>query len=292
MKPLIYSLVAISPAITDGARGTLLQQRGLLPSSCPEEWNLSHPDVVRSIAEEYVASGSSVILTNTFGASRILLSKYGLESKTREIVRQGVSRSRDVTPEHTYVFGSVGRTGTLVTMGLISTTAVEEAFREQIHTAADAGIDGIVVETMGDIEEAVIASQAAVETGLPVVTSIIFTRGKNRDRTMMGVSAEEAISRLTDAGIDVFGANCGVGPREYIPLVYRISSATDLPLWLKPSAGTPEVTAGKISYRMEPGDFAHTVKSFCIREPIFVGGCCGTTPEFIRALRQVVSTAP
>lgn len=286
MKPIIEDLLKVSPVITDGGWGTQLQSHGLAPGMCPDEWNLSHPDIVGSIASDYVNAGSKIILTNTFGANKISLAKYELDEKAVDIVRSGVALSLESARDKALVFVSVGPTGKLVTMDEIRIPDIEEIFKEQIFTAADAGAQGIVIETMSDIEEAAAAARIARETGLPVVASLVFDSGKNKDRTIMGVTMENALTRLVDEGIDIFGANCGMGIQEYRPLFDRLCSLTDLPLWIKPNAGMPVLKDRMPTYTMKAEDFADIATSFSFRGNVFFGGCCGTTPEFIRALTR------
>jgi len=137
---------------------------------------------------------------------------------------------------------------------------------------------------MADLEEAGIAVRAALATGLPVVACMVFDSGRNRDRTMMGVTPEQAAASLTETGADVIGANCGQGPSDYIPICRRLGSATELPLWIKPNAGLPELVDGRAVYKTSPGDFAVQIPSIIEAGASFVGGCCGATPEFIRAV--------
>lgn len=289
MNSKLKNLLAHSPVIIDGGWGTQLQKNGLAPGACSDEWNLSHPEIVRSIAADYVRAGSKIILTNTFGANRILLAKYGLESKTAKIVSKGVELSLEGADSQAFVFTSIGPTGKLVSMGEISVPDIEDVFKEQIFAAVETGAEGIVIETMSDIEEAATAAHIAVQTGLPVVTTMVFNSGKNKDKTMMGVTIEDALLRLTDEGIDVFGANCGLGIEEYLPLYERIRSLTDLPLWIKPNAGMPTLVDGKATYTMQSDQFAGIARSFPLRGDVFFGGCCGTTPAFISALKQAFS---
>ena len=163
--------------------------------------------------------------------------------------------------------------------------------REQADALAAAGADAIVIETMAEFEEAELALGAAKQTGLPVVACVVFDSGPNHDCTMMGVTPEQAAQRLTEAGADVVGANCGQGIEGYIGICRRMRAVTDKPLWIKANAGIPEVVDGKVVYRTTPEQFAaHGPAPAGGREPQFIGGCCGTSPEYIAALCKEIRT--
>ena len=151
-----------------------------------------------------------------------------------------------------------------------------------------AGADGIVVETMMDVNEAVIAVRAAKETGLPVVASMVFDSGKQKDRTMMGNTPEQAVTELTAAGADVIGANCGQGIEGFVPICARMRTASSIPLWMKPNAGLPELVDGQVVYRTTPADFVKFVPALAGAGANFIGGCCGTNREFVEAIRDSV----
>jgi len=166
-------------------------------------------------------------------------------------------------------------------------TALRDAFhRTRREALAEGGADAIVVETMSDLAEARIAIEAAKATGLPVVACMVFDSGKNRDRTMMGVTPTQAAEELTRFGADVIGANCGTGIEDYVPVCASLAAATPLPLWIKPNAGLPELEAGKVVYRTTPPSSRSTSPGCSRRGARFVGGCCGTNPAFIEAMRR------
>jgi methionine synthase I (cobalamin-dependent) len=282
MHPTLTSLLAAGPVVTDGAWGTQLQMRGLGPGDCPDAWNLTHPDQVRDVARTYAASGSRVILTNTFRSNRIALAGHGLADRVGEINAAGVRLSREGAGAGVAVFASVGPSGKMLLSGEVTEADLDEAFREQCTALAAAGPDAIVAETMGDLEEAVIAVRAAKATGLPVVASMVFDSGKDHDRTMMGSTPEQAAAALEEAGADVIGANCGLGIEGYVRVAARLRAATSLPVWIKANAGLPDMVDGRIIYTTTPEEFARHADALGAIE--FVGGCCGTTPDFIRAL--------
>jgi len=289
MKPLIQKLAASAPVLTDGAWGTQLQGRRLEPGTCPDTWNLLHPDWVEEIGRAYLEAGSRVILTNTFRGNRVALAHYGIANKAVEINRAGVEISRRAANGRAYVFASMGPVGKLLISGEVTEKEIRAAFEEQANALAAAGADAIVIETMSDPDEAKLAVAAALATGLPVVACMTFESGRNHDRTMMGTTPEEAAAELTAAGADIIGANCGQGAEGYLDICKRLRAATDLPIWIKPNAGLPEITAGGVQYRETPESFASHARALVQAGASFVGGCCGTTPEFIRALSRALA---
>ncbi len=273
--------------VTDGAWGTQLQAKGLPIGACPDMWNITSPDIVAEVAISYVSAGSHVILTNTFGASRTSLARHGMEAKTVEINRTGASISKEAAKGAAKVFGSMGPCGKMLAMEEITEEETLNVFLEQSEALADGGADGIVVETMSDLQEAILAVKAAKRTGLPVVASMAFDSGKTADRTMMGITPEQAVKGLTDAGADVIGANCGRGPEGLLSICERYKAATSAPIWIKPNAGLPEMAEGGTTciYHTTPEEFADQAYKIVQAGASFIGGCCGTGPAFIRALR-------
>jgi methionine synthase I (cobalamin-dependent) len=264
--------------ITDGAWGTQLQALGLGLGELPDAWNLSFPERVAEVARAYAGAGSDIILTNTFRANRISLAAYGLDGRVEDINRAGVEISRAAGAPK--VYASMGPSGKM--RGDVSEDELLATFSEQ--AAALAAADGIVVETMSDVEEAVIAVRAARRTGLTVVACVVFDTGRNKDRTMMGQTPEQAAPALENAGADVIGANCGVGMDAYVRVCERLRAATDRPVWIKANAGLPELIDGQAVYRSTPEEFASYLPGLRQAGAAYVGGCCGTTPDFIRAL--------
>jgi 5-methyltetrahydrofolate--homocysteine methyltransferase len=289
MLDALQQLLVRTPVITDGAWGTQLQGLGLPSGSCPDEWNLSYPERVERVAASYVAAGSRVILTNTFRSNRISLEGFGLSSRVAEINKAGAAISRQAAGERAMVFASMGPTGKILMMGEISEEEVGAAFAEQAEALATGRVDAIVVETMSDLTEAIIAVRAAKATGLPVVASMVFDSGKNHDRTMMGSTPEDVVRALVDAGADIIGANCGLGIEGYVPIAARLRASTSLPIWIKPNAGMPELVDGHILYRTTPHEFAQQALSLRDAGVSFIGGCCGTSPGFITALTTALT---
>jgi methionine synthase I (cobalamin-dependent) len=268
--------------ITDGAWGTELQSRGLSPGTMPDTWNLTYPERVEAVARAYVEAGSQVVLTNTFRANAIAMHDC-TEDDIDAINRAGVALSRQAAGE-ALVFASIGPTGKMLLSGEISSEQVAAAFAAQARSLAAAGADALLVETMSDIDEARLAVAAARRTGLPVIISFAFDSGKNKDRTMMGATPEAVAEAMSDAGADVVGANCGVGVEQVVPICRRLSAACDLPLWIKPNAGLPTMEGTAIHYGTSAEFFASHYAALRDAGAAFLGGCCGSTPEFIRAL--------
>jgi len=286
---LIEELTSAGVVLTDGAWGTELQARGLAAGELPDSWNLSYPDRVEEVARAYVEAGSQVILTNTFRANRMTAAEQLGDMDIRQINRAGVEISRRAAQGKARVVASMGPSGKLLMAGDVDEAALLAAFREQAEALAEAQADAIVVETMAELAEASLAVRAAKGTGLPVVACMVFDSGKNKDRTMMGVTPEQAAAALAQAGADVIGANCGNGIAGYVPVCRRLRAATALPIWIKANAGLPELEAGKVVYRTAPEEFASFVPEIVEAGANFIGGCCGTNPDFIRACRQVLA---
>ncbi len=287
---LIDELSANGPIVTDGAWGTQLQASGLQGGACPDQWNLTHPDLVESVARAYVGAGSQIVLTNTFRANRVALASYDLADSAAEISRRGVEISRRAAADQAYVFASIGPSGKMLIGGEIEADTLRLAFDEQAQAMADAGANAIVVETMAELEEAELAVQAALATGLPVVACVVFDSGADLDRTMMGVTPEQAAEHLTRVGAHVIGANCGQGIAGYVDICQRLRASTDRPLWIKANAGIPEVIDGEVVYKTTPQEFAAYGPALVEAGASFIGGCCGTSPEFIAAMRQAVGS--
>ena len=285
-NPLLQRLLASGPVLTDGAWGTQLQVRGLALGEFPDAWNLTCPDRVLEVARAYVEAGSQIILTNTFGANRLRLAENGLADRVGEVNREGVKISRAATAGRVLVFASMGPTGKLLMDGSMAPEEMKSAFEEQARALAEAGADALVVETMSDLAEAELAVSAARVTGLPVVACMVFDSGKDKDRTMMGATPEQTATKLSAAGADVIGANCGQGIAGFFPICRRLRAATDRPIWLKANAGLPTLVDGRATYNAKPEEFAEYAAELLKLGANFIGGCCGTRPDFIRAISQ------
>jgi methionine synthase I (cobalamin-dependent) len=231
-----------------------------------------------------VAAGSRVILTNTFGANRFVLERHCLADNAAAINRAGVEISRKAASGRAFVFASMGPSGKMLMAGEVTEDELLAAFREQAKALKAGGADAVVAETMSDPAEAAIAVKAIREAGLAAVASLVFDSGKDKDRTMTGATPEQCVSVLEEAGADVIGANCGQGIDGYIPVCARLHAATKLPIWMKPNAGLPAIEDGKTVYKLDAQAFANKAPE--LTAAAFIGGCCGSTPGFITALKR------
>jgi methionine synthase I (cobalamin-dependent) len=289
LHPLIQYLSDRGPTITDGAWGTQLQARGLAAGEVPDLWNLTHPKEVAAVARDYVEAGSQIILTNTFGANRIRLAEGGSADRLKEINRAGVALSREAAGKGALVFASMGPSGKLLMNGDVTADELLAAFTEQAEALAGGGPDGLVLETMQDLAEARLAIAAARTTGLPVVASMVFDSGKDKDRTMMGTTPEQAAAGLVKAGADVVGANCGQGIAGFVTICARMKAAADgHPVWIKANAGLPTLRDGKPVYATTAAEFVNHIPAVLDAGASFIGGCCGTSPEFIRGIHRLL----
>lgn len=282
---LFNRLLSTGPIVTDGAWGTQLQQRGLPNGDCPDAWNLSHAERVEEVPRAYVEAGSQVVLTNTFRANRLALGSYDLAARVTDINRAGAEISLRAAGTQALVFGSIGPSGKMLLAGEVGEVELREAFEEQAAALASAGVAGLVIETMSDLKEANIALSAAKGTGLPVVVCMVYDSGRNLDRTLMGDTPECCARELSEAGADVIGANCGQGIESYVNVCRELREGTELPIWIKANAGLPQVEQGQVVYRTTAEDFARYAPKLVEAGAQWVGGCCGTNPEFIRQLR-------
>jgi 5-methyltetrahydrofolate--homocysteine methyltransferase len=286
MHPLIEELLDGAPVLTDGAWGTELQVRGLRLGECPDIWNLTFPQRVYDVAHAYVEAGSDIILTNTFGANRFRLERDYV-SQLAAINQRGVEISLQAAKNRATVFASIGPSGKFLINGDVTKSQLEECFVEQARAIKKAGANAIVVETMTNLMEASIAVAAACETRLPVVACVVFD-SKSGDRTITGDTPEKAAEALAGAGADVIGTNCGQGIDGFISVCKRLRAASKLPIWIKPNAGLPELKEGLPTYSLTPNGFASRVPDLLAAGASFVGGCCGTNPNFIHAMAAIL----
>ena len=272
--------------VSDGAWGTELSKRGLAPGESPESWNLDRPDDVRGVAASYVEAGADIVLTNSFGGNRFKLGKSSLVDRLVEVNRRAAELSKEAAGDTVLVFASVGSTGEFMApLGTVSEAEMVDCFAEQARALAAGGADGIVIETMTDLAEALAALRAAKEnTSLPVVVSMTFDKGAQGYATMMGVKPEQAAEALAGAGADAVGANCGAGIENMIEVARLMKPVLSVPLWVKANAGLPELVDGKTVFRQSPDVMAQHVGELVAAGANIVGGCCGTTPEHIRLL--------
>ncbi len=278
--------------ISDGATGTYLQQRGLEPGGCPEEFNASHPEVVRGMARDYFHAGSDMVLTNSFGGSRFMQKKYGYEGRVAEFNKLAASHAASQKPDPSRcVAGSIGPTGEMMEPlpDGVSESEMYDALAEQAAALADGGADVILVETQMALEEAVTGIRAAKDnTSLPVFATMVFDLGPRGFFTMMGVTPERAVAELREAGADVVGANCGNGIDRMLDLAAQMRAVDDGLMLIHSNAGIPDMKNGQIIYNESPEYMAERFKRLADMGINILGGCCGTGPDHIRALRAAV----
>jgi len=281
--------------LADGATGTMLHSRGVSFDKCFDELNLTNPDAVAQLHREYVDSGARLILTNTFGANRFKLEKHGLESQIREINRAGVELARGAAHAaagRVLVAGDLGPLGVRIApFGRVQPEQARTAFAQQIEALCEAGADLIVVETVSDLYEIQQAASAARQVcSLPLVTSVTFTRD---DRTVLGDDPAKVARLLHESGADVIGVNCSGGPAQLLRILKQMRLAVpNGRFWVKPNAGWPEQIGGRIMYPADPEYFAEYAVSFRQAGASIVGGCCGTTPQHIAAMRRALDATP
>ena len=272
--------------ISDGATGTYLQARGLEPGGCPEELNAGRPELVRGMAAAYFEAGSDMVLTNSFGGNRFMLKKYGYGDRVWELNRLAAEHARSAAPPGGYVVGSVGPSGEfLEPLGEVTETEMLEAFVEQVTALEAGGADAVVVETMTALEEATLALRAVKEnTNLTAMATMVFDKGPRGFFTMMGVTPARAAAELASAGADVVGSNCGNGIEGMLAVAQEMRRATDGHMLIHSNAGLPELRNGEVVYPEGPDWMAERFQALVEAGVSIVGGCCGTTPDHIRAL--------
>ncbi|AET69931.1 cobalamin-dependent methionine synthase I [Desulfosporosinus orientis DSM 765] len=272
----------------DGSKGVMLQMKGLKGSEAAESWNLSKPEEVKSLYRAYKEAGSDVIQTNTFPGNRITLEKHSLGDKTYQLNFAGVKLAQEVAGEDTYVAASVGPTGRMFEpAGDLTFDKAYDIFKEQLRAIDDAGADIVNFETFTDLNEMRAAILAAKETtGLPVIASLTFNENC---RTLSGNSAEACAIVCQSLGAAVVGANCSGGPDSLMEPIRKMYAVASIPLAVKANAGLPELVKGETVYKQKPEQFSSYTKEFVENGVRLIGGCCGTTPEFIKALKEELS---
>jgi 5-methyltetrahydrofolate--homocysteine methyltransferase len=275
--------------VADGAMGTMLFQKGLQPGHCPESLNLTKPETLAEIARLYLEAGADIIQTNTFGASPMKLSEYGLEQKTEEINSKAVSIVKKVVGGGAYVSGSCGPSGKILKpYGDTEPDFLYEGFERQMKALVKAGVDLLCIETMTDLMEATLAVKAAkaASPNIPVVATMTFDETPRGFFTIMGVNIEEAAAGLQDVGADIIGSNCGNGIENMIKIAHEFKKVSNLPIIIQSNAGRPETKDGQLIYLETPEFFAEKTQELVDAGVSIIGGCCGTTPEYIRAIKE------
>ena len=294
----LFEILSKKTLLADGAMGTMLHTRGVSFAKCFDELNLTNPAAVADIHREYIEAGAQLIITNTFGANQFKLGKHGLRNKLIEINCAGVELAKRAIAasykDNVLVAGDIGPLGVRIApYGRVQPEEACTAFAEQIKALADAGVDLLVIETMSDLTEILEAIKAAKQTcDLPVIASVTFTRD---DRTLLGDDPIKVAHKLKDAGADVLGVNCSGGPSQLLRILKQMKHAVpdrSAKFWVKPNAGWPEQVGGRIMYPADADYFGEYALSFREAGANIVGGCCGTTPQHIAAMKKALESAP
>ncbi len=277
--------------VSDGAWGTFLHQKGLKAGECPELWCAEHRNDVLDIAKGYIQAGADMIETNSFGGSSFKLEHYGLAPRTAELNEAAASISRDAAGPDKYVIASIGPTGKMLLMGDVTEEELYEAFKVQAMALEKGGADACCIETMSALDEAEIAIKAAKEnTSMEIICTFTFEKTPNDVyRTMMGVSPEDMARAVAKAGADIIGTNCGNGMAQMLEIVKEIrETAPDMPILVHANAGLPEYIDGANHFPDTPEDMANMVPAIVEAGANIIGGCCGTTPAHISAIKEAV----
>ena len=275
--------------VSDGAWGTFLQKKGLQPGECPELWCIDRADDVMDVAKNYIEAGADMVETDSFGGSSFKLEHYGLADRAAEINEAAAKISREAAGENNWVIASIGPTGKMLLMGDVTEEELYNSFKEQAVAFEKGGADAVCIETMSAIDEATLAVKAAKEnTSLEVICTFTFEKTVNDDyRTMMGVSPTDMATAMVEAGADIIGTNCGNGIERMIDIVKEIRAATpDTPILVHANAGAPVNVDGVDTFPESPEDMKARVPTLIAAGANIIGGCCGTTPAHIKAMKE------
>lgn len=287
MKTNIIEKMNETPLVFDGAMGTVIYEKGVFINACYDELNLTNPNLIKSIHQEYVDAGCDVILTNTFGANKFKLEKFGLSNKIYEINFEGAKLALEIAGRNVYVLGSVGpciQKGASITVE--NSDKLKENYEIQIKALKDGGVDGIIFETFHNFEELEIAVNIAKSFNLPVIASIACRKEKE---TLNGLNVKEAVKRLdNNKNIDAIGMNCIIGPHAMLSLLEDVINLTSKPFIVEPNAGHPQNVDGRMIYMSTPEYFATYAQNYVRLGVRGVGGCCGTTPKHIEEMAKTV----
>ncbi len=283
--------VASTLAVADGAWSTQLIARGLPLDVVPETANLTHGHLVAALARDYVQAGVEILTTNTFAANAMAFSRRGIKADVAAVNAAGVTIARNVAQDKAIIGGVIGPTGAICAMKDTTDQRIKDAFTDAARALSAAGADWIVLETFSELAEILLAINAVREVcSLPIVASMSFDSGPQRARTHMGITAEHAAETLSDAGADIVGCNCGGGIATVLPTVVAMRAHTRKPLWVKPSAGPPDLENGLATYSISADEFGGNVAALLDAGATVVGGCCGIGPEHVRRVAAMIAS--
>jgi 5-methyltetrahydrofolate--homocysteine methyltransferase len=289
-RSILDHLAAGETLVFDGATGTYLQQHGLEPGASPELMNDTHPEIITQMAADYFAVGSDMVLTNTFGCNKFVMTRHKAGDRVREINIKAAQNARAATPPGKFVVGSVGPVGQLMEpSGELSEDEVYDALAEQISALEEGGVDAVMIETQLALEEATVGIRAAKEnTNLIVMSTMTFDKGPRGYFTLTGVTPEAAVKGLHEAGAEIVGTNCGSGIDRMVEIATRMRAVTDKYLVVQSNAGIPTLVKGETCFPDTPETMAAGYRKLADLPVNVLGGCCGTTPAHIKALVETV----
>jgi len=277
--------------VCEGAMGTMLMAKGMPKGVCPESWAIENENILLSVHKEYVESGADIIIANTFGANGIKLKKFDLQEKGPDINRKAVDIARKAASDKAYVFGDIGPTGGYIKpVGDIEPEEMLKVFAEQVKVLSAAGCDAIILETISDLEELKTAIIAVKENSkLPLISSMTFGKTESKGfRTTSGISIPQFVNDSLLSGSDVIGVNCTITIADMVELIAEIKKLCSSFIIAQPNAGMPKLIDGNTIYEQSVDEYIKHVPKLIEAGVNIIGGCCGTTPEYIRKIKEIV----
>ena len=289
--PVNLAEIAVTPIVADGSWSAALQARGVSERVPAETANVEQPEAVAGLAREYLNAGARILCTNTFLTTETLLNRRNCAHDPLALLQRGAQIARRAAGSEALVAGVLGPSGRILAVQEAGAEELAEEFAGRARRLAEEGVDLILLETFSELEEALVALRAIRGvTDLPVVVSFSFDSGPQRTRTTMGITVEACAAAVGADGAAAFGCNCGGGIATALPAIVAMRAATHLPLWVKPSAGLPELEAGRAVYRTTADEFIGYVPALLDAGADIIGGCCGVGPEHIKRLAGLVES--
>ncbi len=291
MTTTVLDLVKERVVLLDGGMGTELIKNGFPQGECPESWNVEKPEIVRKIHLSYYDAGSDVVLTNSFGGSKIKLASHGLEDKCHDLNYAAAQLATEAKPEGRFVAGSMGPTGKfLKPHGEYTEEEFEEAYGVQAKALTEGGVDFLLIETQYDLKEALCALRGSRKSSpLPVFVTMTFNRNPKGYFTIMGNSVAQCVEELESQKVPAIGANCTLNSADMVDLLKIMREATPLPLIAQANAGQPSLSSdGKVTYSQEVDDYVKYIPQMIRNGANFIGGCCGTDPDYIKRIAEII----